>query len=276
VADLVIPEPGRARAYAGGASLWASDAAPAYGPMAAHLLAAYPLDPSGRRVLDAGAGSGVVGDQLRSRGAVVTSADLEPDMVAHLATKGPAVLADARWLPFPPDRFDLTVAAFVLNHVPDPAAGLAELGRVTAAGGWVLASVFGNDRAPAKVAVDAVAARYGFVTPGWYADQQRFAAAIGTVEAMTEAARRAGLTTVLVDERMVDVRLTTAEEVVRYRCALPQLRAFVAGLDPGRRAGFLASAAAAVAATGALFRPVVIRLVAQPSQGPTVDLVTGT
>lgn len=268
------PQPGRARGYAGGATVWASDAVPAYGPMAAHLLAAYPLEPSGRRVLDAGAGSGVVGDLLRSRGAEVTSADLEPDMVAHLATKGPAVLADARCLPFRPDRFDLAVAAFVLNHLPDPAAALAELGRVTAVGGWVLASVFGNDRAPAKVAVDAMAVRYGFVAPGWYADQQRFAQAIGTVEAMTEAAREAGLTTVLVDERIVDVRFTTAEEVVRYRCALPQLRAFVSGLDPGRRADFLAAAAAAVAATRAQFRPVVVRLAAQVSRAPIAERVT--
>jgi SAM-dependent methyltransferase len=235
--------------------------------MAAHLLAGCPFDPGGRRVLDVGAGSGVVGDLLRSRGAEVTAVDLEPDMVAHLATKGPAVLADVRRLPFPPDRFDVAVAAFVLNHLPDPATALAELGRVTVPGGWVLASVFGNDRAPAKIAVDEVAVRYGFVAPRWYADQQRFAEAIGTVEAMSKAAGQAGLTTVLADERMVDVGLTAAEDVVRYRCALPQLRAFVSSMDPRRRADFLAVAASAVAATGEDFRPVVVRLVAQPSRG---------
>ena len=136
-------------AYAGEATAWENEATPVYGPLAAHLLAVRPaaVGPirfAGCRVVDAGAGSGVVGDVLRVRGAEVISVDFEPDMVRHLAAKGPAVLADVRNLPFPSDDFDVAVAAFVVNHLPDPARGLAELGRVTRRRGWVLASVFGN------------------------------------------------------------------------------------------------------------------------------------
>ena len=102
----------------------------------------------------------------------------------------------------------------------------------------VLASVFGNDRAPAKHLVDAVAADFGYAPPRWYLEQGRAAETIGTVSGITDAARRAGLRVVLVDEHPVDVGLTAAADVVRYRCALPQLRPFVASLDPVTRRAF--------------------------------------
>lgn len=253
------------RTYAGGAVCWARDAVPVYEPLARHLLAALPVGVAGRRVLDAGAGSGVVGDLLRDRGAVVTAVDLEPDMVEHLARKGPAVLADVRRLPFPAEQVDVCVAAFVLNHLADPVLGLVELARVAAADGWVLASVFGNDRAPAKHLVDAVAADFGYAPPRWYLEQGRAAETIGTVSGITDAARRAGLRVVLVDEHPVDVGLTATADVVRYRCALPQLRPFVASLDPVTRRAFWTAAAAALSDAGASFSPVVLRLVAQPA-----------
>ena len=47
----------------------------------------------------------------------------------------PLVLGDARRLPFRVGRFDAVFAAGLLAHLPDAEAGLAELGRVVAAGG---------------------------------------------------------------------------------------------------------------------------------------------
>ena len=85
------------------------------------------------------------------------------------APVGPAVTADVTALPFRSGVFDVVVAAFVVNHLPDPVAGLTELRRVTRPGGAVLASTFSADRAAAKAAVDGVAAAYGFVAPDWYA-----------------------------------------------------------------------------------------------------------
>ena len=151
------------RQYAGLAEVWAADATLAYGPMARHLVARAPFDLGGARALDAGAGSGVAGDALRARGARVVAADREFDMASYGAR--PAVTADVTALPFRSGAFDVVVAAFVVNHLPDPAAGLTELRRVTRPGGAVLASTFSVERAAAKGAVDGVAAAYGFVAP---------------------------------------------------------------------------------------------------------------
>ena len=86
-------------AYAGLAEAWASDATLAYGPLARHLVARAPFELRGVRALDAGAGSGVAGEALRTRGARVVAADREFDMASH-ARLGPAVTADVTALPF--------------------------------------------------------------------------------------------------------------------------------------------------------------------------------
>ena len=119
------------RQYAGLAEVWAADATLAYGPMARHLVDRAPFDLGGVRALDAGAGSGVAGDALRARGARVVAADREFDMASYGAR--PAVTADVTALPFRSGAFDVVVAAFVVNHLPDPTAGLTELRRVTRA-----------------------------------------------------------------------------------------------------------------------------------------------
>ena len=45
-------------------------------------------------------------------------------------------------LPFEDGAFDLVVAAFVVNHLDDPRAGVAEMARVTAPGGRVVATIW--------------------------------------------------------------------------------------------------------------------------------------
>ena len=126
--------------------------------------------PGRSRALDAGAGSGVAGEALRTRARAwsppTASSTWRPTAL------GPAVTADVTALPFRDRAFDVVVAAFVVNHLPDPVAGLAELRRVTRPRGAVLASTFSVERAAAKGAVDEVAAAHGFVPPGWYADLQ--------------------------------------------------------------------------------------------------------
>ena len=64
-------------------------------------------------------------------------------MLAHQATaRPPAVVGDALALPFAPSAFDAAVAAFSLNHLSDPAAGLREMARVTRPGGAVLGATY--------------------------------------------------------------------------------------------------------------------------------------
>jgi SAM-dependent methyltransferase len=51
-------------------------------------------------------------------------------------------VADARSLPLPDDSVDATVAGLVINFVPDPAAGVREMARITRGGGTVAAYVW--------------------------------------------------------------------------------------------------------------------------------------
>lgn len=85
------------------------------------------------RVLEVGCGEGVIAQRLADRGAQVTGLDL-PDagLRADWARlDGPQFLhGDARRLPFADGSVDLAVCVETLEHVPDPARALAELGRV--------------------------------------------------------------------------------------------------------------------------------------------------
>ena len=101
---------------------------------------------AGRRILDAGCGSGPIAAALRDRGATVTGFDssagmldlarrrLGPDADLHLADLGGP-------LPFPDNAFDDVIAASVLHYLQDWAGPLAELRRVLKPGGRLIAAV---------------------------------------------------------------------------------------------------------------------------------------
>ena len=215
----------------------------------------------GALALDAGAGSGLAGDALRALGARVVAADREFDMAAYGAASGPAVAGDVTALPFRSGAFDVVVAAFVVNHLPDPVAGLAELRRVTRPGGVVLTSAFSDERAAAKEAVDAVAAAHGFVAPPWYGDLQRSAHLVGDASSVRRALAAAGYARWTVTEQSVDVGLHDPADVVRYRLAVPHLHHFVATLAADARTALVADAVEAVRRTGERFAPVVVEAV---------------
>jgi ubiquinone/menaquinone biosynthesis C-methylase UbiE len=85
------------------------------------------------RALEVGCGEGVIADQLHRRFGEVVALDL-PDAGLRAdwrAYAGPRFLhASALQLPFDDDQFDVVVAAEVLEHLPDPERGLAEMARV--------------------------------------------------------------------------------------------------------------------------------------------------
>ncbi len=85
------------------------------------------------RVLEIGCGEGEIATRLRARFPQIVGLDL-PDagLREHWSKReGVAFLhGDAQHLPFPDRTFDLVVAVEVLEHLPDPASGLAELARV--------------------------------------------------------------------------------------------------------------------------------------------------
>jgi ubiquinone/menaquinone biosynthesis C-methylase UbiE len=103
-------------------------------------------DVAGRRILDAGCGSGPIAVKLRDRGATVAGFDSSAAML-ELARKrlGPDTdlrLADlASPLPYPDGAFDDVIAALVLHYLQDWTGPLAELRRVLAPGGRLIVAV---------------------------------------------------------------------------------------------------------------------------------------
>ena len=99
----------------------------------------------GQRVLDVGAGTGELAVRAVARGARVTAVDPDAAML-ELATAalsdGHVGLAGLPDLPFDDGAFEVVLANFVLNHVPDPWAGARELARATAPGGRVAATIW--------------------------------------------------------------------------------------------------------------------------------------
>jgi SAM-dependent methyltransferase len=249
--------------YAASGPRWALGAELVYRPIAAALVAISPHRLSGRIVLDAGAGTGAASAALRRCGAQVVATDLSPAMLAwRRAARPPSAAADIRALPLPSGAVDASVAAFVLNHLGDPGAGLAELARVTRPGGAILAAVFANDsRSEARDRIDAAALAAGWQAPAWYGQMKTVAAPIlGTADAMAAAARAAGLGQVHTQERPVDVGVTGAGQLVRYRLGHPVFAAWLDALGPARAASFAAEAERAVGDAMAPYRPSVVFL----------------
>jgi ubiquinone/menaquinone biosynthesis C-methylase UbiE len=103
-------------------------------------------DVAGRRILDAGCGSGPLSAALRDRGAVVAGFDSSAGMLKlarrRLGDDADLQLADlGHPLPFPAGAFDDVIASLVLHYLEDWAAPLAELRRVLKPGGRLIASV---------------------------------------------------------------------------------------------------------------------------------------
>jgi ubiquinone/menaquinone biosynthesis C-methylase UbiE len=98
--------------------------------------------PSGRTVLEVGAGSGCLAIPLAEAGGEVTA--LEPGtehlerLAARAAERGleiAGIEGDGALLPFPGDRFDVVVLASVVHLIDDPRPLLAEAERVVRPGG---------------------------------------------------------------------------------------------------------------------------------------------
>jgi ubiquinone/menaquinone biosynthesis C-methylase UbiE len=93
------------------------------------------------RILDVGCGTGALFSDLHN----VSSAnlygldlDLESLLFADTTQDSASLICgDALHLPYTSQSFDITLCHFLLLWLPDPAAGLAEMARVTRTGGYV-------------------------------------------------------------------------------------------------------------------------------------------
>ena len=99
--------------------------------------------PVGATVIDVGCGTGralpALSAAVGPTGTVI-GLDVTPEMltVASIQSRGHLVQADARRLPLASASVDVIFAAGLVQHLPDPEAGLAELARVTRLGGRLI------------------------------------------------------------------------------------------------------------------------------------------
>ena len=103
-------------------------------------------DVAGRRILDAGCGSGPLSAALRDQGAVVTGIDISAGMLElarrRLGDDARLQRADLKSpLPFADNAFNDVIAALVLHYLEDWTAPLAEFRRVLTSGGRLIVSV---------------------------------------------------------------------------------------------------------------------------------------
>ena len=225
-------------AYDASGAAWDSGPRRIYDRLAAVLLDAASIPFAALNAVDAGAGTGAATAELLRRGARVVAVDLSTGMLSRIktATARPAaevVAGDIVALPLRDAVADVAVAAFVLNHLPNPVGGLRELARITRAGGWVLASSFGgaNDH-PSKSVIDDLAAQFGFRAPAWYQQlkggiQQQ----VSEPQHLVEFAHGADLRNARADVVRVSVA-TSPADLVGWRTGMAHLGPFVRSLSP--------------------------------------------
>ena len=136
------PHPAETRAFFGPRAATWEERFPEDDPAYAAAVAELGLR-AGQTALDVGCGTGRALPHLRAavgRDGRVLGVDLTPEMLATARAYGRhldgwLVLADARRLPLRAGGADAVLAAGLLRHLPDAGDGLAELARVTRAGG---------------------------------------------------------------------------------------------------------------------------------------------
>jgi len=100
------------------------------------LQACLELQPNAHALLDVGCSMGYVLAAARDLGLAATGLDVSQFAVEACRTRGfEAVVGSATALPFPDAAFDLVMLKAVLEHIPDPMAGLREAARVVRPGG---------------------------------------------------------------------------------------------------------------------------------------------
>lgn len=116
------------------------------------------------RICDAGCGSGILLGDILERFPKVrgTGMDISGHMLRHthkvltvwgLHKRADLVQVDLRQSPWPTGIFDAIVSMEVLEHLPDPLAGIRELARALRPGGYLVTSIPVKDLAPVHLHV---------------------------------------------------------------------------------------------------------------------------
>jgi SAM-dependent methyltransferase len=191
---------------------------------------------SGQRVLDVGCGPGALTAELVARvgPAAVSAVDPSESFVVAAQARNPGAdvqQATAEQLPFPDQSFDAALAQLVVSFMADPAAGIAEMRRVTQPGGVVAASVWDLAEGPSPLSPlwDAVRT----LDPGNKGESTRPGGREGDLSSLFSAA---GLRDVEEIAQTVHVDHPTFDEWWEpFTLGVGPAGAYVAGLDTERR-----------------------------------------
>jgi hypothetical protein len=133
--------------------------------------------------------------------------------------------------------------------------------RVLKPGGRVaVASFVAGPKDPAKQAVEAVAASFGYQEPAWYTHLKAFEARAGEANNLRRAAQLAGFEHVHTDSLEVDTGLDSPEAFVDYRLGMPNLALLVTSLQERRRQELWRAAVDSIAGWYQPLRPRVLIL----------------
>ncbi len=224
-----------ANAYSNSGAAWAIGPARIYSKLARVLLGCSPIELSGATLLDLGAGTGAASRAAAELGAHTFALDMALGML-RAGPHSRAVVGDACALPFRDNAFDAVVAAFSLNHLPQPRVALEECVRATKPGGIVLASAYAKDDFhPIKQAVEDAARNHGWTAPAWRAEfSEKVAPILSTAEGFQHEAAAASLDAE-VRNIVVSMDEVTPEQLVDWRLGMPWIAPFADALDPDER-----------------------------------------
>lgn len=250
-----------ATAYSSSAGVWQHGPARVYDRLAEVLADRSPVPLAGGLVLDLGAGTGAASLAAARLGAHVIAVDVAIPMLSATKAAGVrAVAGDAQALPFAKNCFDVVIAAFSLNHLPDPAPGLREAARVLRPGGGLVVGAFAaDDTHPAREVVDSVATAHGWAPPEWHAALQANATPLlATVDRSAAVAKSVGLGDVVVTNVRVPFPALAVRDLVEWRLGMAHLAPFVATLSPDQRRHLVTDACDRLTGAPDLVRSVIV------------------
>lgn len=95
---------------------------------------------AGKKLLDAGCGTGWFSQAAMQHGADVVAMDLGDRLLQKVREKCKAqtVVGSVLSIPFPDNHFDIVMSSEVIEHTPDPPAAIREMARVVKPGGHLV------------------------------------------------------------------------------------------------------------------------------------------